>query len=905
MSTNRQLLNAPPNKPASGLVRSGMNQGWLRAVFSATALALLVGCAGTPDLRRTAKVKQALRKTHATAGVSHTKDYVAKHAAYHTLPQEYITEATVGISKVEQELDSARAAEYEREATLHQQAAELSAKRGDVVAQQKSALAEIDTLRKERAAKQEELAADLAASQRNAQTELEKNERLRKALAKERRTAQTDLVNEARQAYAESQARIKELRNVRLTTEQEGVASVEVMRKTAEATRTRADASAAALRTAAQSRGEQTSAQLAALQTQLDTIPHQVQGEVNRLLAQASYLENDARSNAGELNARADAMEQQDGEHQYQLMVTRAETGRQRKQATQDRRTSNVKTEYVHAMAEIDRARGDAHVIIQNAQSWHTKQMGELSAWLKNDMAEVDKMHSKADRLEKSARAEFVKAEAESRADALRETAEHLEAVSEAQMKAIMAEAEAEAARLRKEIMGELSKKMKSGSFEFEGSTAPTPNQPAELHSVPQNSQVADITPRIEPEAVARFRSALAQVMHERTKADSRQVALEATYNERKDILESIKSEKVAICNEQLAIADAGMLKVVAVLSDATAKINSRLAVARSDYDRALVEAETFRRSTLADVANLRATAKSFLDEGLAKVTALKKEADVITKSGEAEVEAVQASYDANKRTGEAEVTRLLADADGIQQSQTALAEQIEAQIASAELSLEAELTSLDRRIEADTIVADANQMEALAQAEVLGQKTDLALRRMQARAELEEAIARAQLERTHGRHFVETIKGEAEIERLLAGVQAERDRADAMIDAEQVAIRAQSDIATAESIAQQRIAEARKHAIRSRFNSRIVQVAAPRVKAGTDSFLDEFLHRSNVESIVAEAKAASARTTERLAILAKNQAALQKAAVKNWDSRLAKQKEKVQSDDKEGKQAG
>ena len=76
---------------------------------------------------------------------------------------EDVAEATVGISKVEQELDSAQAAEYEREATLQRQSAELTAKRSDVVAQQKSALAEIYKLKKARESTQDKLAAELAA----------------------------------------------------------------------------------------------------------------------------------------------------------------------------------------------------------------------------------------------------------------------------------------------------------------------------------------------------------------------------------------------------------------------------------------------------------------------------------------------------------------------------------------------------------------------------------------------------------------------------------------------------------------------------------------------------------------------------------------------------------------------
>ena len=140
--------------------------------------------------------------------------------------------------------------------------------------------------------------------------------------------------------------------------------------------------------------------------------------------------------------------------------------------------------------------------------------------------------------------------------------------------------------------------------------------------------------------------------------------------------------------------------------------------------------------------------------------------------------------------------------------------------------------------------------------------------------------------------HFVNSMKGEAELERRLAGVQADRIVSDASLDAEQVAIAAYSDITAAAVESQRRIAAARAQVVQSLFTTRLIEVDADRVKAKAEALVRGSRERANAETILAKAKASSEKTKERIARLVSHQNSLQRAAVKDWDTRLAKNPE-------------
>ncbi len=67
------------------------------------------------------------------------------------------------------------------------------------------------------------------------------------------------------------------------------------------------------------------------------------------------------------------------------------------------------------------------------------------------------------------------------------------------------------------------------------------------------------------------------------------------------------------------------------------------------------------------------------------------------------------------------------------------------------------------------------------------------------------------------------------------------------------------------------------------------MEVDADRVKAKAEALVRGSRERANVETVVAKAKAASAKTRERIARLVSHQKSLQRVAVDNRDARLSK----------------
>lgn len=815
------------------------------------------------------------------------RDYFTDKAGKNDLPQKYLSEARIGMTEVDVTLGGAWATELERDATYRRRSAQLWNRRTEAAAREETSLAQIQELRRQQESKRMELTAELSSRERQIETAAEKNKRFAEAWAREQRTIQHEVMSQAERELNEAKAHIEQLRVIRAATEGEALAVITQMRSGSRATRARADANITQLRQEARSVSDKTVARVGELTSQLSTIPLRFHAEASRLEAQATSIQDESFAKAHELKARANATEAQSAEHGYNLMVSVARTNRQQVEAEAELRNTAVEAAYERAIIEVDRMRADAHLTVQSAQTQATRQFEELDAWFQHSKAQVDLMRSSADRDEKVARAEFVKVLAKHSADAVRETNEHQQVLSEAQMKTTIAEVESKAAQVHEQIMNELEHQTRIGSVEFPGKTTPT-DESMDL-DVPVSEKVAAIVPNVDPEDIAAFQSALAKVLHDRTSADAQFSSLGASYNEQKTSIEVVRDQKTAVGSEQLSVADALHLEADAALAEEKAGIAAELEAGRSAYDYAMVEAEAFRGNSLAEVAELRAQAKATLEDGTARVRALRKGAQVVMDNGQEEVDAIQAKLRSTEEQGKAEADRLLVEADSIEKSETALAEQIDAQLAAAEKELTADLSNLDRQIESGTTIAGTNYNEMLAQAESLGLQAEMEIKRLDGRNDLEKALAQAQIERFHDINFIDAIKGDADVERRLATALADRSSSDAVADAEQVAIQAQADTFSAAAEAQRRIATIRANSVKSLFNTRVVEVVTDRVKEKADALVKDSRQRANAETLLAEAEAARDKTKERMARLVKHQVSLQRAAVKDWDSRLAK----------------
>ena len=813
--------------------------------------------------------------------------YFVRKAQANNLSARSLSEAQIGMTQVQAKLASARAAELDRDAVAQTKRARLASNRAGAKADENSSLMAIEELKQHQQARKAELVARLGARERQMKASIEKNAMFANALAKEKRTVQQDTISRAELEFAEARAQIEQLRVVTQATEMESRAVIDQLHQNVNATRKRSSAMVAQLRQEARSVSETTAAKISDLTTQLATVPRQYQAKASQLKAHAASIEDGSRAKAMELEARATAFEKQVAVHKYNLMLITAKARRQEAQAGADRRSTVASMTFERSTAEVQRLRGDAHKVLQNAQSEASRQTSELNAWYKRQEAEINRLRSSAIRAEEVARAEFVKALTRFQANATRETAKHQNVLSKEQMKATIAKAHSQAAKVHSAILDELVRQTRTGSAALPGKTTAV-NESMDL-DVPVSPKVSAVAKRVDPRDVALFRSALATVLHDRTTADTQLTSLDASFNEQKANIEAVRSQKIAVGNEQLASADAIHLQAVASLAEQNANVTASLAEARSAYDLALVEAEAERKDALAQVTELRATAKAYVDEGAAKAGALRKEGQMAMENGQNEIDALQVELRATEEQGEATSSRLLAQAQSIDQSEAALAEQIESQIAMAESELAAELANLDRVVESGITVAEANYVESLAQAESVGLQTEMEIKRLFARNELERALAQAEIDRLHDIHFTDSIRAEALVDRRVAETLADRAYSDAIYDAESVLIGTEAAKASASIAALRGTAAGRANFFKTRFNSRIVESDSERIKEKAAILVKGMHEQANAKSILAEAEAARSETQKRLARLVKHQKALQRAAVKDWDSRLYK----------------
>jgi len=255
----------------------------LSILAGAAGLAFIVGCAST--------MSSSTVNSGGTAGLdnSHSQTsqrmaYIHRQAREYQLPDQYLSEARVGMAEVEQKIDTANAAEVERDATLRERTAHNSARRRDALSKEEIALAEATKLQSEYAARHTNTAAELAARERNVKAEADANMTIRTALAKQGMSAKADLISQAEHEFAQSQARLEQMRKVRAATEKDSMAEIDNMREQVRGVRSRADANVSSLRTEAGSVKEQTSARIAELTNQIQTVREQSQANSSRLL---------------------------------------------------------------------------------------------------------------------------------------------------------------------------------------------------------------------------------------------------------------------------------------------------------------------------------------------------------------------------------------------------------------------------------------------------------------------------------------------------------------------------------------------------------------------------------------------------------------------------------------------
>jgi len=800
----------------------------------------------------------------------------------------YISEGKIGVSKVEAALETADTVDLQARAELNKQLADFSARRIEVEAQVNKNLSEADALREKYNKEYSKAMAQTTAREAELDALIKRKDTIAASLIKEGDSKRNDIVDDAREKFESETARIEQLKEIHNIIKVEGNAKILEMTEASRATLERAAATILELEAKAHAVELETLARVDELDEQIKSAAIQTKSEVDRLNVTREAILKDAEAHVKELRTKADTIQANLADEEYQLKLVEAASVKAEAQAKTQEKSANAPTRFEKAMAEIDRLRAEIHHHQDSSTANYESLLAEIQAKLDDELNEVKKLRISADRAEEVARAEFVKAEATARAEAVRQTAIHAEAVAEAQKLQLIAEAEVEAARIKQEVLEEIASKKAAKKVEIDKNTTVVSQQTEELHEVPDVPQVAAVAARIEPNHIAEYRTSFAEVMRTRAQANAHELVAEATFAEAKINLLAIKRQEDAIASEKLAIADALEAQARSRFSEIETKTEKEMDVIESKYRQHVVQAESFRKEKEAEVLDYHSQANALEQITNARAEQLLAEAEAVTKCGQNEIKELKVILWAVGQRGEAQYSKLMTEAKSVSDSQEALALQIDAQIDSARRCLNAELAKNENSIHAAGRIAQADYQQALTQANVLRQKIDAEIDRTNAQFTMEYAISKAQIERDRRLALSQTLRGEAACDRMIANANASKLCENANIDAKHATAQADMDIILAANSAKREAAQAYLDAVKARFNARVQQVTSERVvdKAGENYALA--MRRTDLASALDQAMAAREESNKKLAALKKRQAELQTVSMVNWSHKLA-----------------
>ena len=175
-----------------------------------------------------------------------------------------------------------------------------------------------------------------------------------------------------------------------------------------------------------------------------------------------------------------------------------------------------------------------------------------------------------------------------------------------------------------------------------------------------------------------------------------------------------------------------------------------------------------------------------------------------------------------------------------------------------------------------------------MTQVNVLSQKTDAEINKINAQFTMENAILKAQIERDKELALSQSLRGEAVCDRMVANAQTAKVCEYADIDAKHATAQADMNIVLAANAANRDAAQVYLDAVKARFNARIQQVKSERLVDSASELNASALRRTDLATAMAKAVAAREESNRKLTELQKRQAELQTASMVNWSSKLA-----------------
>ncbi|HBS29765.1 MAG TPA: hypothetical protein DEB06_10025 [Phycisphaerales bacterium] len=878
---------------------SGVRSVVVTALVSVLAAGAVTGCS-TSSTNRYAKGDNLTRQgqaLRATASIDpsraegrYSEEFYRTEADRIALPDRWLSEAQTAGAESEARRAAAQAAEIKAFADQAQAFAFADAERRGAMTQQEIGSIDADKLRQVYNAKiAEEVQNNRSAAVAAGAQAAHRNQ----TLAAQVLEWQSDI--EKMRAAAGSDWQQAQSEHVRMLAErsavaERGSAQVAHMTKVADMTQERAQSQSAALRAEARAVIEKAQAEAQQIAQQIDTVTSQTQARSAELTQQIESVNRESSATVAQLVAQANALEAQDVNEMFRLNMATAESGFDRAKAEAQRLLQASDARAQEARAQSDRMRAEADKQVELDRNDYESSLASIRAFVDHGKADIAVRRVQAMKIEKDARASFVKAEVEARTGAVREQSTHQFVLAEEEARRIRAEAEAEATRLRAQFVETFAKQLASGQVEMPGvfNNDPKQNKPTSGDANPSLKKAGARNPVVEPEYVARFKASLAESEKIRVQADADERALFATAEERAASFEQWWRTQQTRHDAALAQADATFNQSTADNSQHIALAEGQMKQADIVLARAQSEAEAQRTETLARITNLKGEAELVARKGAATLAQLRAQLEAVERNGQSELQSLQVALVSTRERGDAANRRLLAEADALERTQSATVAQLRKEIETTRQIMTSELARLQQAADSFYAVAQANYTEAVSNTQALAEIS---------KANTGEAIVSNQTAHQVALAEVEFRNHVTDANRLLADAQVNRRTADAnlqfalfdsqdSINRNQIAARTQ--MALAASNAQFRIAGAEDESTFARFNARVAMTHADRNRAFADLYLDTKQKEARVQQAIAAASAYREMSAAAMNKLNEQTRSFEVAAKDNWFSGLA-----------------
>lgn len=697
-----------------------------------------------------------------------------------------------------------------------------------------------------------------------------------------------EMFAQAEQEWQAAQGEHSKMIAHRSAVESRGNAQLDKMREVARLTDDRARQSVAKLRAEANAASDQSQARVAALQESIQTTGTRFNAEAQEWRERAAATSDRAQAEAADLRAEADRIEATDADQQYALSLLAADLKFDSSVADAEQLAVDAETRAEEIRAIVDRIQGQADQSFEISKSDYESEAAAINKFDTQTSANIDFRRNEADRLERDARAEFVKAEAEARANAIIEASRHQQFLSDEELALIEAEATAEASRIQKKLYKQLAKEARESSSTLADKTKQREPNATNADGTPALTDASGKPIVLDPDRVAIFKSALAEVSAIRRHEEAAERALNATIAQRSTDLEMWFEQQVTAFESESERAETIARNGAAEVDELWINRASLLANAKAQRERTYVSSEANRRETLAKIAQLRSEAVALEKKSAASVRQYLANAEAADNNGFNSTSALAVKRDSESVRGSSEQQRLLAEAQALETSQQAVVAQMWQEIETSQQVLGAELAKLDRSAESFIAVAEATYDEQTFVANTFASVARTNLQQLAADHSADQAIAAAEAEYLDNLRNATSLAAQAAVARAAADAQFEFSTFAADDTYTRATIAAQAAMARSESATQFAIADALDQAVFAQFESRIVQTESERNRALAGIYLNDQQEVAYTTQRQAAALRYADLSAESLAKLSERAKAFRDAAQQNWDERLA-----------------